>query len=98
MFDPLSEASGTYTYTITSAAGCTATQQLEIDVLPADDPQCCGDVDAGEPAFSCTLSIQLNATPGNTGVGVWTGPAGASFVNAADPQTTVTMPSGSGGT
>ncbi len=96
-FDPLIGTSGTYTYTITSVAGCVATEDLEITILPADAPQCCGDVDAGEPAFSCTLSIVLNATPGNTGVGVWSGPVGATFVDPSDPQTTVTMPTGTGG-
>lgn len=97
LFNPLTGASGTYTYTITSAAGCVASQQLEITIIPADDPSCCGEVDAGEPAFSCTLSIALNAIPGNTGLGVWTGPPGALFANASAPQTTVTMPPGSGG-
>jgi gliding motility-associated-like protein len=96
-FSPLTGASGTYTYTVTSAAGCVATSELEITIIPADDPSCCGDVDAGEPAFSCTLSIELDATPGNTGVGIWTGPIGAQFDNASDPQTSVTMPAGSGG-
>ena len=96
-FDPLVGASGTYTYTVTSAAGCVATQDLEITIIPADAPQCCGEVDAGESAFSCTLSIDLNATPGNTGVGVWSGPAGATFTDTSDPQTTTTMPPGTGG-
>jgi len=98
VFDPLTGLSGTYTYTITSAAGCVATQNLEITIIPADAPQCCGDVDAGEPEFSCTLSIGLNAIPGNTGVGVWSGPPGATFVDASDAQTTATMPAGTGGT
>jgi gliding motility-associated-like protein len=74
-----------------------ATQDLDITIIPADAPQCCGEVEAGEPAFSCTLSIGLNATPGNTGIGVWTGPAGATFADASDPQTTATMPAGTGG-
>lgn len=97
VFDPLTGLTGTYTYTITSAAGCVATQDLEITIIPADAPQCCGDVDAGEPAFSCSLSIGLNAIPGNTGVGLWSGPPGATFADASDPQTTATMPAGTGG-
>lgn len=96
-FDPSTGSSGTYTYTITSAAGCVATEELEITIIPADAPQCCGEVEAGEPAFSCTLSISLDATPGNTGVGIWSGPPGAAFSDASDPQTTVSMPAGTGG-
>lgn len=97
-FDPHTGAAGTYTYTVTSVAGCVIAEDLEIIILAADAPQCCGEADAGEPAFSCTLSIALNAAPGNTGVGLWSGPSGATFADASDPQTTVTMPAGSGGT
>ncbi|MEZ4807578.1 MAG: PKD domain-containing protein [Flavobacteriales bacterium] len=97
-FDPTTGSSGTYVYTVTSPAGCVANATLDITVIPANDPTCCGVPDAGEPDFSCTLSIGLNATPGNTGVGQWTGPAGAVFANAGAPQTTVTLPVGSGGT
>lgn len=96
-FSPSTGAPGIYTYTVTSAVGCVATAELEITIIPADDPSCCGEVDAGEPAFSCTLTIALDATPGNTGVGIWSGPTGAVFANATQAQTTVTMPPGSGG-
>ncbi len=97
-FDPTIGAPGSYTYTVTSAAGCVATADLVITILAADDPLCCGVPDAGEPTFSCNLSINLNATPGNTGVGIWTGPSGAVFGNASNPQTTVTLQPGMGGT
>ncbi|HRH70540.1 MAG TPA: PKD domain-containing protein [Flavobacteriales bacterium] len=97
-FDPSVGVTDIYTYTVTSAAGCQATSTLDITVIPADDPTCCGVPDAGLPDFSCNLTIALNATPGNTGVGQWSGPAGAVFGDIMAPQTTVTMPVGSGGT
>lgn len=97
-FDPNSDPAGIYTYTITSAAGCIATSTLDITVIPADDPTCCGVVDAGLPAFSCNLTIALDASPGNTGVGNWVGPVGAVFADANATSTTVTMPAGMGGT
>ncbi|MFN9324458.1 MAG: hypothetical protein ACK6A5_03615, partial [Flavobacteriales bacterium] len=86
-----------YTYTVTSAAGCQATSTLDITVIPADDPTCCGVVDAGLSAFSCNLSIALSATPGNTGVGNWVGPVGAIFADAFATQTTVSVQPGMGG-
>ena len=97
-FDPMTGTAGTYTYTVTSNAGCFATAELAIEIIPVDDPTCCGIADAGEDSYSCDLSINLYATPGNTGVGEWSGPAGAIFQDASSPQTTVTMPPGSGGT
>lgn len=97
-FDPLTGTAGTYTYTVTSAAGCSATSELTIDIIPVEDPTCCGIADAGEYSYSCDLSINLYATPGNTGVGEWTGPAGAIFQDASSPETMVTMPPGGGGT
>ncbi|MBL7939021.1 MAG: gliding motility-associated C-terminal domain-containing protein [Flavobacteriales bacterium] len=97
-FDPSVGVTDIYTYTVTSAAGCQATSTLDITVIPADDPTCCGVPDAGLPDFSCNLTIALDATPGNTGVGQWSGPAGAVFGDIMAPQTTVTMPVGSGGT
>lgn len=97
-FDPSVGSSDVYTYTVTSAAGCVATSTLDITIIPSDDPTCCGVVDAGEPAFSCNLTIALTATRGNTGVGNWTGPLGAVFGDAYEPVTTVTMPVGMGGT
>ncbi|MBK8499177.1 MAG: gliding motility-associated C-terminal domain-containing protein [Flavobacteriales bacterium] len=97
-FDPNTGATDVYTYTVTSSAGCVATSTLDITVIPADDPTCCGVADAGLPAYSCDLTIALSATPGNTGVGQWSGPAGSIFGNATDPITTVTVQPGMGGT
>lgn len=97
-FDPLTGAQDIYTYTVTSAAGCVATSTLDITVIPADDPTCCGIADAGEPAVSCNLTNVLNATPGNTGVGQWSGPTGAVFGDMYAPLTTVTVQPGMGGT
>lgn len=98
-FDPWTGSSGTYTHTVTSPSGCTATAELEITVIPASDPVCCGIPDAGTPAFSCDLSIGLSATYGNPiNLGTWTGPAGALFADPHAPQTTVTLPAGGGGT
>lgn len=96
-FDPSTGAPGTYTYTITSAAGCQATAQLTISILAADDPMCCGVIVMGQPNVSCDLSIGLTVVPGNTGVGYWSGPAGAVFADPSATTTTVTMPVGSGG-
>lgn len=86
-----------YTYTVTSTAGCIATSQLDITVIPDTDPTCCGMPDAGPDNYSCDLSIVLNATPGNTGVGQWFGPPGSVFADVMEPHTTVTMPAGGGG-
>ncbi len=99
LFPSATGLADTYTYTVTSAAGCVATSTLEIAILAADDPMCCGIpvANSGGPLFTCDLTMTLNATPGNTSVGVWTGPPGAVFSDAYDPGSTVTMPAGSGG-
>jgi len=96
-FTPIIGVTDIYTYTVSSLAGCVATADLDITVIPADDPTCCGVPDAGLPTYSCDLTIALSATPGNSGVGVWQGPAGAVFVDASAALTTVTMPPGGGG-
>lgn len=98
-FNPATHVPGsyTYTYTVVTSGGCTATSQLEVTVTPDTDPTCCGIPDAGEDNYSCDLSIALSATPGNTGVGEWSGPAGAVFADALAPSTIVTMPPGGGG-
>lgn len=97
-FDPNTGVADLYTYTVTSAASCVATANLDITIIPADDPTCCGIADAGPPRVSCNLTNLLTATRGNTGVGLWSGPAGAVFADALDDSTTVTMPAGTGGT
>lgn len=97
-FDPSTGTTDIYTYTVESVAGCVATTTLDITVIPSDDPTCCGIVDAGEATYSCDLTNVLQATRGNTGVGNWTGPAGAVYTDAFAENTTVTMPIGSGGT
>ncbi|MEZ4739449.1 MAG: PKD domain-containing protein [Flavobacteriales bacterium] len=97
LFDPLTAITDIYTYTVTSAAGCVATASLDITIIPAEDPTCCGIPDAGEPMISCDLTIALSATPGNSGVGYWDGPADAVFADPMAAATTVTMPTGGGG-
>lgn len=97
LFETLTTPGGQYTYTVTSAAGCQVFSTLDITVIPADDPVCCGVPDAGLPLLSCNLSIALSATPGNTGVGRWFGPAGAVFDDAFAPATSVTLQPGMGG-
>ncbi len=87
-----------YTYTVTSPAGCVATAQLDITVIPADDPTCCGFITMGPSAYSCNLTIGLSVDPGNTGTGQWSGPAGAVFADPSATETTVTLPAGMGGT
>ncbi|MBK9417830.1 MAG: gliding motility-associated C-terminal domain-containing protein [Flavobacteriales bacterium] len=97
-FQTLIDSGGVYTYTVTSQNGCVATSTLDITVIPADDPTCCGIPDAGEPLISCDLTNPLTATPGNTGVGEWSGPAGAVFEDRFAPLTVVTVEPGMGGT
>jgi len=97
-FETINGVTEIYTYTIISAAGCVATAQLDITMIPATDPTCCGIPDAGLPLTSCNLTNPLSATPGNTGVGQWDGPSGAVFGDLMSPETTVTMPIGGGGT
>jgi subtilisin-like proprotein convertase family protein len=97
-FDPTWETSEIFTYTVTSPAGCQATAQLDVTVIPADDPACCGVVTMGPGSISCNLLNGLTVDPGNTGVGVWSGPAGAVFADPNSTATAVTMPAGSGGT
>ncbi len=97
-FNSALDAPGVYTYILTSMAGCVATSTLEIAVLPTDDPNCCGIIDAGPDAFSCGLTINLHAIRGNTGVGNWVGPAGAVFADAFSPETSVSVQPGMGGT
>ncbi|MEO8589282.1 MAG: PKD domain-containing protein [Flavobacteriales bacterium] len=89
-FDPTVDAAGTYTYTVTTVLGCVGTADLEIQILPASDPSCCGVVDAGPDSTVCTLSYGLSAAVGNTGTGGWSGPAGYVFSDASNAQTTVT--------
>ncbi len=98
LFDPMMDPEGVYTYTVTSAANCVASAELTVQITPITDPTCCGIADAGPDSYSCDLTNTLNATPGNTGVGQWSGPAGAVYGNIYSPQTSVTMPAGSGGT
>jgi len=92
IFDPVVDAAGTYTYTVITPLGCVGTADLEITILPSSDPTCCGVVDAGPDSTVCTLTYGLSASVGNTGAGIWTGPAGYSFSTASSAQTDVTAP------
>lgn len=92
VFDPVVDAAGIYTYTVTTPLGCVGTADLDITILPASDPTCCGIVDAGPDSTICTLTYGLNASIGNTGVGGWSGPAGYVFADASDPATEVSAP------
>lgn len=94
-FDPVVDPAGVYTYTVTSNLGCVGTADLEIQLLDATNPLCCGVVDAGPDATVCTLGYQLSASVGNTGMGIWTGPAGYDIAEPWNAQTEVTAP-GSG--
>lgn len=92
-FTPLTAPSGTYRYTVTNSLGCTAFSEVQIEVIPLEDPICCGVVDAGPDSVVCILSYSLAAIPGPNGVGQWEGPPEAVFVDALDPNTLVTVPS-----
>lgn len=94
-FNPVTDAAGVYTYTVTSNLGCVGTADLEIQLLDAANPLCCGVVDAGPDETVCTLHYGLSASVGNTGTGVWTGPAGYVIAEPWNAQTNVTAP-GSG--
>ncbi|MBP7513516.1 MAG: gliding motility-associated C-terminal domain-containing protein [Flavobacteriales bacterium] len=94
-FNPMVDAAGIYTYTVTTLLGCIGTADLEIQILGAADPQCCGVVDAGPDALVCELEYLLSASVGNTGMGIWTGPAGYVINEPWNAQTEVTAP-GSG--
>lgn len=98
-FTPMGHSPGTYsfTYTVTGPTGCMRSSTLDVTVIADTSAICCGVPDAGPDNYSCTLSIDLHATPGNTGVGEWSGPPGAVFVDNQNPNTTVTMPVGGGG-
>jgi gliding motility-associated-like protein len=95
LFDPTVDAAGVYTYTVTTALGCVGTADLEIQILGASDPSCCGVVDAGPDSTVCSLTYNLSASVGNTGGGNWSGPAGYTFNNANSPTAQVSAP-GSG--
>ncbi|MCB9184974.1 MAG: gliding motility-associated C-terminal domain-containing protein [Flavobacteriales bacterium] len=98
VFDPETGVTDVYTYTMISVNGCEVTSQLDITVIPADDPTCCGVATCGPSATSCDLTNTLSVDPGNTGVGEWSGPTGAVFQDANATVTTVTLPPGMGGT
>ena len=89
-FNPMVDPAGTYTYTVTTNLGCIGVANLEIQILGAADPQCCGVVDAGPDATVCVLEYPLSASVGNTGMGIWTGPAGYTINEPWNAQTEVT--------
>ncbi len=91
-FNPMIDPAGVYTYTVTSNLGCVGTAELEIQLLDASDPTCCGIVDAGPDATICTLEYDLSASVGNTGMGSWIGPAGYTIDEPWNAQTEVTAP------
>lgn len=93
-FNPATDADGSFTYSVTSAAGCSNTSSVTVSVLDITDPVCCGTVDAGPAATICGLSHVLQATTGNIGTGTWSGPPGFTIVSAQSAQTTVTAQGG----
>jgi len=86
-----------YTFTATDDFGCSYDTTIMVVVKPITDPSCCimPDVNAGPDEAVCSNSYHFNATdltPGNSGVWVVTsGPPGAAFDDAGDPNTTVTV-------
>lgn len=91
-FDPATDPGGIYIYSVASVNGCTSTSTVNIDVLDMDDPLCCGTVQAGPDAVICGLTCSLQATVGNIGSGIWTGPAGQLITPAQSAQATVSAP------
>lgn len=97
-FDPANDTEGTFTYTVTSATGCSNSAELTINVLDISDPVCCGTVDAGPDVTICGLSHTLQAATGNIGTGFWSGPPGFSITSPQNAQTTATAAFGSSAT
>ncbi|MEO7081663.1 MAG: SprB repeat-containing protein, partial [Flavobacteriales bacterium] len=93
-FNPATGADGAFSYSVTSAVGCTNTANVIIEVLAITDPVCCGTVDAGPDATICGLSHVLHATTGNIGSGTWSGPLGYTIMQAQSAQTTVVTAAG----
>src|SRR5690606_35828975 len=92
IFDPATDAGGTFIHQVTSAAGCIHSAVLVIEVLDMADPVCCGTVDAGPDATVCGLAHGLNAALGLIGSGTWTGPAGYAIMPAQGAQASVVAP------
>lgn len=92
VFDPATGAGGTFTYQVTSAAGCSHTAVLGIQVLEVANPVCCGTVDAGPDVPVCGLGHGLNAVLGLIGSGTWTGPPGYVITPAQGAQAGVIAP------
>ena len=66
------------TYTVTNGT-CEGTSNLNLTVLPSDDPTCCQtSADAGPDTIACALSVPLQAGPVE-GYGVWSGPSEVQF-------------------
>jgi len=90
-FDPATDNAGTFTYTVTSLLGCIGTSQLDVQVLSANDPQCCGTVDAGTDGLLTVCSnsaaqdlfAQLGGTPDSGGG--WTDPNGLAHAGLLTP-------------
>ena len=97
-FDPANDTEGTFTYMVTSTAGCSNSADLTIAVLDITDPICCGTVDAGPDVTICGLGHILQATTGNIGTGSWSGPPGFAITSPQNAQTAVTAASGSSAT
>ena len=97
-FDPGMDAGGTFIHSLTSAAGCTSTADVTIDILDITDPMCCGTVDAGPAATVCGLTHVLQATTGNIGIGTWSGPPGYAIVPAQNAQATAVAAAGGAAT
>lgn len=92
IFDPATDAGGTFIHQVTSAAGCIHSAVLVIEVLDMADPLCCGTVDAGPDATVCGLGHGLNAVLGLIGSGSWTGPPGYAITPAQSAQAGVIAP------
>ncbi len=85
----------TYTYTVGNGT-CEGQSELTLDVLEATNANCCQtNAVAGDDAFPCELTYQLQAEPA-LGLGTWTGPEGVSFSDIHDPNAIASMASPGG--
>jgi gliding motility-associated-like protein len=94
--NPTTSGNQTFTFSVTDDFGCTYTQEIDVLVLPYDDPTCCAfpTANAGPDSHVCSNTFTFNASleDGNTGEwAVVSGPGNANFNSITSPNATVTV-------